>query len=251
MHFLKLLIFHDYLYSPKNWLHKQNNVFKNFIIFTQLITLPYLSSWKLFLFIIFYFFVYKQIHLSIKSTFYIYRLAFIFSLFNSLNLQSQQQILKLENYDRNYLLIYNHKNTINNFYLFYGIPISLIRFSQIYFLYLIMMKILVLTTNQKDIIHCLFTSCKRDTVYFMPKLRFEIQIALNFLSIILEQIQIMQLGYSTRSLMCKSLRYHKDNFTILFFDLQQLVKNIYNHIYNISNTLFHNEIQLNDLNVKY
>lgn len=256
MNLLKELIFYDYLYSPKHWLHKQQNVFKNLTIFIPLITLPYLSSWQLFLFIIFYLFVHEQINLSAKLTSYIYKIAFIVSLFTVLGIQNQQQILKQENYNRHYILIYNQidfleKKTIYNFYLFYGFPLSLIRLSQIYFLYLIMMKILVLTTHQRDILNCLFISFKRNMKWSIPKLIFEIQIALNFLNIILKQIEIMQVGYSKRSLFHETLLYNKDYLIVLFFDLQQLIKNIYNYIHNISNTLYHNEIRLNNLNIKY
>jgi len=256
MNFLKLLVFHEYLYSPKNWLHKQHNVFKNFIIFIQLITLPYLPFWHLLLYTILYLFVYENIGLSPKFKIHAYKMFFILSSFTILGIQSQQQILKKENCGRNYILIYHQisnrrKNILSDFYLLYGFSISSIRLSQIYLLYLIMMKLLVLTTKQKDILYCFFMFFKNNISYYIPKFIFEIQISLNFLNIIPKQIEIMQIRYSTRSLIVKPLSYNKENLTIFLLNMQQLIRTIYNYIYNVSNTLYHNEIQLNNLNVKY
>lgn len=254
MDFFKLLILHDYLYSPKNRLHRQNKVFKILIIFAYLSFLPYLPFSNLFIFMTLYLILYEFCNLPIKFVSDIFKISFILSLFSLLSIQKKTQILKQENCNRDYLLLFNKVynapgDTFYSFYFFYGFPFSLLRLSIIYFLYLMTMKLLTLTTSQKDILNCFFLLFKKYNLWFMPQFIFELQLSLNFLKIILKQTEIIQLAYSTRSISYVKFWHYKDSWIILFFNLQQLISNIYSYTYHVSNTLYNNEIKLSNLKI--
>ena len=252
---LKLLMFHDYLYSPKNWLHKQPKVFKILIIFIKLSILPYLSFSSLFFFTLFYLSISEFIYTSTGIRHHFYKISFIFSTFALLNFQSEYQILKEENCNRIYLLICNFRANIEKdpsekLGIFYGLPISLIRLSNISLLYVIIIKLLTFTTSQKDIIHYLFRPFYEYKKMLSQRFLFEIQVSLNFLNIILNQIKIMQVAYITRSILYKQPSNYRYSLTSLFFNLQQLIFNTYYYIYSISNTVYYNEICLKNLDIK-
>ena len=253
---LKLLMFHDYLYSPKNWLHKQPKVFKIVIIFIKLSLLPYLSFSNLFFFTLFYLLISEFTYNSTRIGNHLYRMFFVFSIFTILNFQSEHQILKEENCNRNYLFICHYRKNIeqdtsDRLVILYGLPISLIRLSKISFLYVTIIKLLVFTTSQKDIIRYLFKPFHKYKKKLSQRFLFEIQVSLNFLNIIFNQIEIMQVAYIIRSILYKQVFHYRYSLTSLFFNVQQIVFNTYYYIYSISNTIYYNEVELKNLDIKH
>lgn len=259
MNFIKTSILWNYLYSPISWLHKYNNTLKIFTIIVYLIILPYISLKKIFFCSVFFQFVYYSIYVPIGITVYLIKVFIIFILYTLFNIQNYQQVIESYNLQRSHILIFNSFNSLSkikncplnreilsqyNYYL----SSSLIRLLSISFLYLICMKILLLTTSYNKILEFFLKYINHYKELFIQKFILEVQMSIQFLEIILKQIQLIKFSHMTRSIKNNNNLSIYKLVLLYFFCLQQLIINSYNSIYNISNTIYSNEVYLKNLN---
>lgn len=258
MSFIKSSIFYEYLYSPKSWLHKQDNKFKIYIFFIQLFVLPYSSFIYLTLFSICISILYSFTYIPNNLKNYLKKMIIFFMFFLIINIEqedisnysilSNRKTIKISPLDK--LIVFKSKNKITfsqfsslSFYL----PISIIRLLSIHIIYLFFIKILLLTTHYNQIIKIFLIKIKKSLKLQTKILNLEIMISSQFLNIICYQTEIIKIAYITRDVNL-SLKYDiKENILIYICFIQQLVLNIYNNIYCISNTLYSREIKCKNL----
>ena len=260
MNFLNSPFIHGYLYSPNSWIHKQRSQFKVIIIFLHLTSASYMPLYHIYVFIFIYTFMYRLIYLPPEIQYYFRKIFLIFSLFILVSIQNKKQILKEEYLGRQYIYLRNPINyflknleskTIECSDVSYGLSLSLVRLLSINFLHLIITKLLSLTTSKKDIINCYLNYIPEYNKFFMQRINFEVQVSIHFFSIIMKEIEIMHIAYSTRSIKDKKSLFFTSFFNIYFFHTQQFIENIYNYIYSLSNTIYYKEIFSKNLNVVY
>lgn len=258
MNFIKSLIFYDYLYSPQSLLHKQNNKLKIYIYFIQLLFLPYISLKYLTIFFIILSILYKFIYIPANLKNYLCKITLFFIIFLIISIEKKNIISCNLNNNRKVLLIYPLKITnfyTDNFYLSFNriplfsfyLPISIIRLLSINFLYLIILKLLLLTTHYHQIIKIILAHLKKYTNFSTKILKLELLISSQFLNIICYQIEIIKTIYITRNIrLC--IKYNlKENLYMYFYFVQKLLSSIYENIDYISHTLYGREIKYQNL----
>ena len=255
--FIKYSISYAYLYSPISWLHKQNSQGKIYIVLIQLIFLPYISFKYLYLFFILFICLYLSINIpeNFKNYFNITIIILSFFLFISVrynNLEDYNTVhtRKIIRIDSLYnLSIFNKNNSQYDLYSvgFFYIPVSILRLLGINFIYLFLIKFLLLTTHYEKIIRIILHDTNYLTNFPIKKINFEIMISSQFLKVILKQLETIKIAYVIRNL-AFNLRFKQNKFTYLFF-FHQLLINIYLNIYHISNTLYSREISHKNLNM--
>ena len=257
MDFLKFSILYAYLYSPKNWLHRQNSITKIYIFLINLVCLPYMPIKYVIVVCIGLISMFTYIYIPIKLSRYFYSIIFIFIFFILINIQQKSQIIPQLLLNRHYVQIYPQGNYFINsnqnqdisFNQSYHLPVSLLRLLSINLIYLFLMKLFLMTTNYEKIIRTyLHLFCKyinRPNQH----LTFEVQVANQFLKIILSQVEIVRTTYVIRSIQCKRRRISRKKLCVYLFCVQQLIANIYNSINYISDTLYSREVHKRNLNI--
>jgi len=258
MSFIKSSIFYEYIYSPKSWLHQQNHKFKIYICFIQLFFLPYSSFIYLKFFCLSLFILYNSIYVPNSVKNYLKRMMIFFMLFLAMNIEqkdinnyhliSNRQIIKIFPSDKLMILHKKNKFDISEFSsLYFYLPISIIRLLTINIVYLFFIKILLLTTHYNDVIKFILVKIKRSLRLPARILNLEVMISSQFLNIICCQIEILKIAYITRNINLNIKNNIKENISIYIFFIQQLLLNIYQNIYSISNTLYSREIKFQNL----
>ena len=258
MSFIKSSIFYEYLYSPKSWLHQKNNKFKIYICFIQLFFLPYSSFIYLKFFCLSLFILYNSIYVPNSVKNYLKRMMIFFMLFLAMNIEqkdinnyhliSNRQIIKIFPSDKLMILYNKNQFDISEFSsLYFYLPISIIRLLTINIVYLFFIKILLLTTHYNDVIKFILVKIKRSLRLPARILNLEVMISSQFLNIICCQIEILKIAYITRNINLNIKNNIKENISIYIFFIQQLLLNIYQNIYSISNTLYSREIKFQNL----
>jgi len=255
MNFIKSSILYNFLYSPVSWLHKQKSLLKIFLILTHLLFLPFFQTRLIFLYIFFCLLIYQSINLPIEFYLYFYKIILLFTFFITISLESKKKVNTYLELNRKYLKISTFITTCDNtskeleqsllITNQYYSPIALIRLISLHFLSLIFMKLLLLTTSYKKILQLFFYYYKN---YINNQLIFEIQIAIQFLKIILEQITIIKVGYTIRSLNLRKRLYDLEIFRIYLLCIKQIIININIKIYSISDTLYNSKIYKKKIN---
>lgn len=252
MNLMKSLIFHDYLYSPKSWLHQQSSQIKMYAVILQLLILPCLSLQYIFIFFFFCFYLYRSVCLHKNLKDYCQRIIILFTFFLFISIQYNTNIT-----NKRLVQIYPiyHLHNINNIftktissYCLY-LPISIIRLLSINLIYLLLMKFLLLTTNYEQLINNILNHFKYLNIFSISKLKFEIMISTQFLKVIFKQIEEIKIAYLIRNIKSNRTYLFKDNLLICFFFIKQFLINAYDGINYISNTLYSREINCQKLYV--
>lgn len=251
MSFIKSSIFYEYLYSPKSWLHQQNNKFKIYICFIQLFFLPYSSFIYLHLFCFSLFVLYNSIYVPNNVKNYLKRMIIFFLIFLIMNIEQKDiNNYKLINTRRIIKIFPSDKFRLDSsecpssyFYL----SRSIIRLLTINIVYLFFLKLLLLTTHYNEIIKFILVKIKRSLKLPAAILNLEVMLSSQFLNIICYQIEILKIAYITRNMKLHIKDSIKENISISIFFIQQLLINIHQSIYSISNTLYSREIKLQNL----
>jgi len=258
MNFIKSSIFYDYLYSPKSWLHKQNNKIKIYICFIQLFFLPYSSFIYLTIFSISLLLLYNSTYVpnSIKN--YLKRMIIFFIIFLIINIEqrdltkynqvSHRQTLQI--FPLNKFTLFNGKNGLKSSRfssLYFYLPISIIRLLTINIIYLFFIKILLLTTHYNEIIKFILVKIKKHLKTPATILNLEVMISSQFLNIICYQIEILKIAYITRDIKLNMRHSIRESILTCILFIEQLILNIYQSIYTTSNTLYSREIKLYNL----
>jgi len=256
MSFIKSSIFYEYLYSPKSWLHKQNNKFKIYICFIQLSFLPYGSFMYLTLFFIGLSSLYNSTYVPDNVKNYLKKMIIFFIIFLIINIEhkkitkynivSTRRTLQIFPLDNSILFYSKNKQPLNQLIYLY-LPISIIRLLSINILYLFFIKILLLTTHYDQIIKIILIQIKRSLKLTTQILNLEIMISSQFLNIICYQIEILKTANTTRDIKFNIKHNIKENLLIYIFFIQQLIFNIYENIFSISNTFYSREIKCENL----
>ena len=259
MSFIKLSILWNYLYSPVSWLHQCKKTTKIILVFLCLIYLPYAPIQQIYYCFTILFLIYTSIYIPLQVIYYFSKMLIFCILVTLINIQNKIQALNLI---RKYLYFYNpislllqlNTGSVNNnitFSLYYYLPLPLVRLLTINFLYLMLMKILFLTTLYENILDFFFNSINKYKNLVIKKVLFEIQVSIQFLKTILKIVEKIRIGYAIRSVqLYKTDPFHKA-ILIYYFCIQQLITNIYISIYNIANTMYNSGIHIKNLNITY
>lgn len=257
MDFLKFSILYAYLYSPKDWLHKQNSITKIYIFLINLVCLPYIPIKYIFVFCIGLMSLYTYTYIPIQLSRYFYGIIFIFICFILINIQQKDQIIPELLLNRDYIQIYPQDNYFINSNQnkdiscnqSYHLSVSLLRLLSINLMYLFLMKLFLMTTNYEKIIRTyLHLFCKYINKS-NQQLIFEVQVANQFLKIILSQVEIVKTTYTIRSMQFKRRQIFQTKLCVYLFCIRQLIVNIYNSINYISDTLYSREVHNSNLNI--
>lgn len=259
MSFIKSSIFYEYLYSPKSWLHKQNNKFKIYACFIQLFFLPYSSFFYLNLVFFILLLLYNSINVPKSVKKYLKKMMIFFICFllvnieqkniNDYNLISTRKIFKVFPINNITLSYFNKEISLKKvsssyFYL----PVSIIRLLTINIVYLFVIKLLLLTTHHNNIIKCILVKIKKFIKSPEIILNLEIMISSQFLNIICYQIEVLKIAYITRNIKLTKKNNIKENIAIYIFFIKQLLLNISQNIYSISHALYSREVKFQSLN---
>lgn len=208
------------------------------------------------------FFIYQSLKIPSNVHIYLFKIFFIFFFFILINIQNQKQIAFNINLEREFIQIYpffknlliQPRKVLQKLYIKksnYYIPSSLLRLLTIHFFYIVLMKILLLTTMYKDIIIFFFNYIYKYTNFKLYQLNLEIQIAIQFLKIILKEIEKVKITQTSRNISLPKIKKLPQNIMIYNIYLQQLIMNIFENINNISNTLYSKEVHKLNLNTFY
>lgn len=135
--------------------------------------------------------------------------------------------------------------------LYFYIPLSIIRLLSINFIYLFLIKFLLLTTHYEQIIKILIINLKHITPNSFQKISFEIIIAAQFLKIIVKEIKILKMAYKIRNPKSQHKYLSKEQLLTYWLLIRQLVLNIYQQTFNIADTLYSREINHNHFIIDY
>ncbi len=258
MSFIKSSIFYEYLYSPKSWLHKRNNKFKIYISFIQLFFLPYSSCIYWILLCIGLLVLYNLTYLPNSIKHYLKRMTIFFIIFliinierkniHNYNLVNTRKTLQIYPLNKFTLLHSNNELESTKFSsLYFYLPISIIRLLTINIVYLFFIKILLLTTHYNEIIEFILVKIKKHLKTPIIILNLEVMLSSQFLNIICYQIELLKIAYRTRDIKLNIRHNIKENIVIYLLFIQQLLSNIYESMYSISNTLYSREIEFDNL----
>ena len=266
MNLLKSSILHEYLYSPKTWLHKQNIYSKVYFVLVILVYLPYIKILYILFFLFIAFFAYNSFYKPKELSLYLSRIVTIFFILLTISIENQQQFIQGTMQSRRYIKIYpilttniNLVDTDNylKYFLFckyndaYYLPTSLFRLLVINFLYLLLMKILLLTTIYQKIIKCFLNFTYGQAINTVQKISFEIQTSIQFLNIIFNEIKIIKIAYNTRNVQIQSFKSFQQYLHLYFACIHQLLINIYTYTQDISISLYYYSIDKKNLNILY
>ena len=252
MSLIKLLVFYDYLYSPKSWLHKLSSQIKMHTIILLLLILPYmpLQYIAIYFFLCAYLHRFIYIHKHLKM--YYKSIVLLFTFFLCISIQYSPinttkrliQICPLNYFNINNNILVNQILSCC-FYL----PASVVRLLSINIVYLFLMKLLLLTTIYEELVNHILNYLKYLVNSSTNQLKFEVMISAQFLKAILKHIEKIRIGYLIRNIRFNKWYIFKDNLYINFFFLQQLLFSMYNKVKDISNTIYSREINYKSLNM--
>lgn len=258
MHFFQTLVVHNYLYSPKGWLHKQRNILKVLFVFISITIIPYICLFKILICITIYLLLYKINSFPSIITSSLYNLFSFIVCFLAISIENEQKIFQNYNIGRKYVIILpvteNFLQEIKNTQMYkptFGLPLTLVRLLSITYFYLTATKILLLTTTHQNIIQCFMNNINQYVKISYQRLMFECQISITFLNTMFQQIEQIRESIFIRKVKFKRSFSFRNYLVLYHFSLQRGIINTYNNIYNISNAIHQNEVSLDNLNVIY
>lgn len=256
MDFVKLSISHEYLYSPKSWLHNQNISLKTITVVMHLILLPFIPLEHLLLFFFILLILCKSISLphDLKKYFYMAFAVSSFFLLISIQKDEMRQSNKLSNRKMLHFYILNpcHKIDIlaskqpNAFCL--CLPVSTARFISLHFIYLVLIRCLLITTSHENIARTALISHSQRK-YFSIKFIFTAIVSSHFLKILFEQIKAAKISYTLRNADIDTVNTVKIIFLMCLPCVQQFLVKTNTRIYCIASTLYSRNIHCTNLNI--
>ena len=250
MSLIKLLIFYDYLYSPKSWLHKPSSQTKIYTIILLLLTLLYmpLHYIAIYFFLCVYLHKFIYIHKHLKN--YYKKTTLLFTFFLCISIQhnpinTTKRLIQIG--PVNYFNSSNNTLVNQIFSCSFYLPVSVVRLLSISIIYLFLMKLLLLTTIYEELINHILNHFKNLINSSKNQLKLEVMISTQFLKAIFKHIEEIRISYLIRNIQFNEWYWFKDNLYISVFFLQQLLLSIYYTVKYISNTIYSREINHKNL----
>ena len=227
MNFIRASICYSYLYSPKNWLHRQSVAIKLHFIMLHLSCLPFMSSRQIFIFFIIFLCLYKSIGIYKHLSNYLNKSAIVFAFFLLINIKKYDKLTKYKTTGKIYkFCFFSHlvkqENTIKSDKLCFYLPLSIVRFVSIYLIYLLLIRCFLFTADCEKIVKVAIKECK-SVNHFNIKFIFVIIISPQLINIIFEEVDIIKKSYILRNIRTNQLRSLKRAFIIFKQLLQQLL----------------------------
>ena len=216
------LSYHQYLYSPQSWLHANQNNYKIFCIFLQLLLIPYFSSVNIIIVLILWITILKSINMPRSKWLDLQQLCFLgLCLF--------------------LLLTYCTLNKkLNISAVFYSFPISwpIWRILSISVTYIIIIKLFLLTTYYEEIIYAIFYNSKLTNKIYSLDICFMVMISLQITHMLFLEIKQKCLAYRLRGEI-----QNRNNLLVNSFGEYQLVSKILlysllSHVHYINQSLY-------------
>ncbi len=244
MNFIELYASCNYLHSPKNWLHFQNSIAKFYIIQIKLICLLFISLKH----ILFLFIVLLVLHQSIniprqiKNCMHKSIVISIIFLFVSIKQHKKHEINELDRRCIWKIYPFNRLNkgsivtvnTLKNSCLY--LPMSIVRFIVIHLIYLVLIRFLLLTTKHESITKTLLGKSQHAKDCNNMQFIFGTMTSSQFLKVIFERLEAMRISFIFRA---SGLNYKgalKENLALYISFLSQLLIDINDSMFTISNT---------------
>lgn len=256
MNFVKLSTSHEYLYSPKSWLHNQNIALKMVIMVTHLILLPFAPLKSLLLFFLPLLTLYKSMNLPHDIKKYFYTTFAASSLFLLLSIQrndmyqsnqpgTRQMIhLYIPNSYRAIDMLLNKRMNLTCLYL----PLSTVRFISLHLIYLILVRYLLITTSHESITRTALIKYGQRK-YFSIKFIFVTVMSSYFIKNFFQQIKAVKISYILRSADSNTMNAARVILLIHLPYLRQFLAKTNARIYTIASTLYSRNIQCAGLNI--
>ena len=240
MNFVKLSIYYQYIYSPKSWLHKNNNKYKVFCVFLQLLTLPYCSLTHILyltilaIVILIFTKIPTQEHKFLQ--FSIPCFGFIYLFLKLLHLRKDNNI---------YIKLFLYFKSIYTILVSISIPLQ--KLISICIAYLFIIKINLLTVQYEETIYLLFSNLilKNKKIYLY--IYFMIIICSQFIQIILIEADKKRLAYLIRGIKSINARPIIQMVIICPLLTKVWIHNIYLYIYYINYALYSRNINLSQI----
>lgn len=250
MNFIKFSISYEYLYSPSSWLHSKNIQFKILLFWLHLIFLPYMSTQHIFIYSVILMYCYTCIYIPKKLKQFLCQMVIIFIVFILLNIQKSSKKI-VGNYIRisaesmncfSSKFIINklgslHVNQLNIYF-----PLSIVRLLGFSFIYLITIKLFLLTTRYEKIIYLVLRNQRGIVSYTFEYINFQAMSSLQFLKIILQEIEVINMTWINRNGIKNKNYLQTENLLLSWLIVKQFLLKIYKHTHSISDTLYSREI---------
>lgn len=133
----------------------------------------------------------------------------------------------------------------------FHISSSILRLVSINFIYIFLIKFLLLTTHYEKIIKILIIHIKSVTNNTLQKVSFEIVLAAQFLKIIIQEISALKIAYKIRSIKSQYKYLSRENIFIYWLLIKQVISNIYHHTSDVANMLYSRETTYNSFIIDY
>lgn len=254
MNFIKLSVSHEYLYSPKNWLHHQNSRSKIIISTICLVLLLTASLQYIALLLLLTLLLcgLLNMHDDLRQYFYTTFAILSFLLLISMHRYDIDQNNELNS--RKMVCFYRSKScyismsigkkmSISSLCL----PISAIRLTSLHFVYIALIRLLLLTTNYANIVETTLVNCRNKHRYFGGKFIFATTVSSHLLKILFDQIKAVQISYILRSNNSYCVKGPKMILLTCIPFLQEFLAKTSARIYGISSTLYSRNIQCANL----
>ena len=240
----------EYLYSPKSWLHFQDDEMKLITVLAQLTYLPFVSVKNILSHVILLLLIQKSIKMPRNLKNYFRESLTVFSFFMLISIKKYNSCNLNEIYNRDILRIRLFKTKTNDDILakqapngsFFYLPISTVRFIGIHLIYLFLIRYILLTTKHEDIIKNIKVKCQ----YSKYKIYFIIMISLQLLRTIFGEIEIIRIAYILRNI--NTINKKKVFFFVFTSFLKQFLVNMSMNIHGITCALYSKDIRYSTLN---
>jgi hypothetical protein len=256
MNFVKLSMSYEYLYSPKSWLHNQNISRKIATMIAHLILLPFIPLKHLLLLFFLLLIVYKSINLPSDMQKYFYAALTISSFFLLVSMQKNDMCHSSQSNTRQVLRFYtpNFCHAIDMLankwphIICLCIPRSTTHLIILHFIYLILIRCLLITTNQESIIRTVLIRYGRRKC-FSIKFIFTTMVSSYFLKILFQQIKEVKISCILRSADINTVNTARVILLMYLSYLKQFLVKINAKVYTIASTLYSRNIQCTGLSI--
>ena len=248
MSFIKTSTSYEYLYSPKSWLHLQDDKIKISLTLVQLICLPFASLKFIFILFIFSLCLQRSIKMPKYLKRYFHKILMLFTILVIMSVKNGKQFRQHQFNNSQLLQIYPLDYLTKNiavvsqaghssFYL----QISILRFLSIYLAYLTSVRCLLLTTKQENFVR---TVLSKQSIRNYANMRFIFvtMTSSQFLRMIFKQMKRIRVSYSLRCMTVSQSIISFVSIALIFF-LEELLISLNHSIQSIAYTLHNRDIK--------
>nr|AYR06492.1 hypothetical protein [Rhodogorgon sp.] len=256
MSFFQVVCHHKYLHSPKTWLHKRYYLTKLIMLMCQLILIPHAKLSHIVTFLITVSTILFSLKLSREIQTSIFRILFFYFLIFIVNNQSFR-VYEDDLYRETYIITVNTFEVKTKFIkkaltcksFIVKIPKLTFRALLISYIYIISIKVLMLTTRHETIITVLIFPIRQISYDVFQDITLTTILGLKFSEILSTQVSRLYITYKTRGKTDNASTYDKVRinylFTIDFFNnlakhMTFLSFSLYNRNINLQNSYFLN-----------